>query len=125
MKSYRDLDIYNESFQLALDVHRLSLKMPQYELYETGSQVRSSSKSITANIVEGYGRKMYKAEFVRFLIFAHSSCEETIVHLNFIGKLYDDLKKEANLLTEKFTELSKKIFRFIEYVEKDWKVYRC
>lgn len=122
MKSYRDLDIYNESFKLALDVHRMSLKMPQYELYETGSQVRRSSKSITANIVEGYGRKIYKAEFIRFLIFAHSSCDETIVHLNFISELYKDLKEDVNKLIEKYSDLSKKICRFIEYVEKDWKV---
>lgn len=121
MKSYRDLDIYNESFQLALEVHRLSLKMPSYELYETGSQVRRSSKSITANIVEGYGRKIYKAEFIRFLIFAHSSCDETIVHLNFISELYDDLKEEANKLIGSYTELSKKIYKFIDYVEREWK----
>lgn len=122
MKSYKDLDIYNESFQLALDIHRLSMRMPQYELYETGSQVRRASKSITLNIVEGYGRKTYKAEFIRFLIFAHSSCDETIVHLKFISELNENLKQAADILIEKYTELSKKIYKFIEYVDKEWKV---
>lgn len=122
MKSYRDLDIYNESYQLALEVHRLSLKMPQYELYEIGSQVRRSSKSITANIVEGYGRKKYKAEFIRFLIFAHSSCDETIVHLKFMSDLYNNMKDEAENLIKKYTELSKKIYKFTEYVENEWKI---
>jgi four helix bundle protein len=121
MKSYRDLDIYQESYQLALDVHKLSLKLPNYEMYETGSQVRRSSKSITANIVEGYGRKIYKAEFIRFLIFSHSSCEETIIHLNFIRDLHNNLIEEADIFIERYTELSKKIYRFIEYVEKEWK----
>jgi len=119
MKSYRDLDIYQESYQLALDVHKLSLKLPNYEMYETGSQVRT--KSITANIVEGYGRKIYKAEFIRFLIFSNSSCEETIIHLNFIRDLHDNLIEEAYIFIERYTELSKKIYRFIEYVEKEWK----
>ncbi len=122
MKSYRDLDIYNESYQLALEVHRISLKMPKYELYEIGSQLRRASKSITANIVEGYGRKVYKAVFIRFLIFAHSSCDETIVHLKFISDLYENLKEEAAALIEKYTELSKKMFKFIDYVEREWKV---
>jgi len=122
MKSYRDLDIYQESYQLALDVHKLSLKMPQYELYETGSQIRRSSKSITANIVEGYGRKMYKTEFIRFLIFSHSSCEETIVHLNFINDLYNNLIEEVKIYIDRYIELSKKIYKFIEYVENEWKV---
>jgi len=122
MKSYRDLDIYVESYQLALEVHRLSLQMPQYELYETGSQIRRASKSITANIVEGYGRRKYKAEFIRFLIFSHSSCDETIVHLKFISDLYSNLKEEADVFIERYTELSKKIYKFIEYVENEWKV---
>jgi len=121
MKSYRDLDIYQESYQLALDVHKLSLKLPNYEMYETGSQVKRSSKSVTANIVEGYGRKIYKAEFIRFLIFSHSSCEETIIHLNFIRDLHNNLIEEADIFIERYTELSKKIYRFIEYVEKEWK----
>ena len=121
MKSYRDLDIYQESYQLALDVHKLSLKLPNYEMYETGSQVKRSSKSVTANIVERYGRKIYKAEFIRFLIFSHSSCEETIIHLNFIRDLHNNLIEEADVFIERYTELSKKIYRFIEYVEKEWK----
>ena len=45
--------------------------------------MRRSSKGITSCIVEGYGRRKYKAEFVKFLIYAHASCDETIVHLNF------------------------------------------
>ncbi|MCX5798940.1 MAG: four helix bundle protein, partial [Proteobacteria bacterium] len=84
MKSYKDLDIYKLSYDLALKVHAKSLKLPSYEMYEEGSQVRRSSKGITSCIVEGYGRKKYKAEFNRFLIYAHASCDETILHLNFI-----------------------------------------
>lgn len=122
MKSYADLDIYNISYSMALDVHRLSMKLPKYELYETGSQVRRSSKSITANIVEGYGRKKYKLDFIRFLVFSHSSCDETVVHLNFIKDLYEHLKEEATQLIEKYTELSKKLYKFIEYVETKWRV---
>ncbi len=83
MKSYRDLDVFQISYELAIAVHRVSLKLPKYEMYEEGSQVRRSSKSITANIVEGYGRRRYKLDFIKFLVYAHASCDETIVHLNF------------------------------------------
>ncbi len=81
MNSYRDLDIYNSAFSLALDVHYLTMKLPKYELYEQGSQIRRSSKSIKNNIAEGFGRRRYKAEFIRFLIFAHASCDETVSQL--------------------------------------------
>ncbi len=49
MKSYRDLDIYKIAFELSIKVHHLSLKLPKFELYEQGSQVRRSSKSIKDN----------------------------------------------------------------------------
>jgi four helix bundle protein len=120
MKSYRDLEIYNLSYDLAIEIHELSLKLPKYELYEQGSQIRRSSKSIKDNIVEGYGRKKYKQEFIRFLIFAHSSCDETISQLNMIS----DIHYKENPLSElikKYEELSKKIYRFIQYVDKEWK----
>ena len=51
--SYRDLEIYTISLQLFYQLHSLSLRLPKYELYELGSQVRRSSDSIVSNIVEG------------------------------------------------------------------------
>lgn len=66
MKSYNDLDIYQISLALFFKVHPASLLLPKYELYELGSQVRRSSDSVVSNIVEGYGRKRYKAEFFDF-----------------------------------------------------------
>ena len=56
MSSYRDLDVYNISLELFYIVHPVSLKLPKYELYELGSQLRRSSDSVVTNIVEGYGR---------------------------------------------------------------------
>jgi len=120
VKGYADLKIYNTSFELAHEVHKMSLTLPKYELYESGSQVRRSSKSITANIVEGYGRKRYHAEFIRFLIFSHASCDETIVHLKMINLNHFNNEK-LNDLIDKFHQLSKQIFNFIDYVEKNWK----
>lgn len=71
--SYRDLEIYTTSLELFYKLHPLSLKLPKYELYELGSQIRRSSDSIVSNIVEGYGRKRYKADFVKFLVYAWKS----------------------------------------------------
>ena len=59
MTGFKKLEIYNLAYQLALEVHQMSLKLPKYELYEQGSQVRRSSKSIKDNIAEGYGRNKY------------------------------------------------------------------
>lgn len=80
-KSYRDLEIYQLSFEHAMKIHKISLKLPKYELYEEGSQSRKSSKGVTSCIVEGYGRRRYKNDFIRFLTYAQAPCDETEVHL--------------------------------------------
>jgi four helix bundle protein len=72
MKSYRDLNIYKESKKLAIDIHKLTLSLPKFELYEEGSQIRRSSKAVSTSIVEGYRRRKYKADFIRFLIYAQA-----------------------------------------------------
>ncbi len=121
MKSYRDLEIYRLSYDLAVEVHRFSLTLPQYEMYEEGSQVRKSSKGITSCIAEGYGRKKYKAEFIKFLVYAHASCDETILHLSFLRDTHNDTASKVKPLLDSNEELGGKINRFIQYVEKEWK----
>ena len=117
MKSYKDLEIYNLAFDLAIKVHELSLKLPKYELYEQGSQVRRSSKSIKDNIVEGYGRKKYKADFIKFLVYSHASLLECVSQLEMIDKLYKI--KDVKILLSEYDTLGAKLYNFIKYVEKD------
>ena len=115
MKTYKNLEIYQEAYKLAIEIHLMSLKLPSYELYEQGSQIRRSSKSIKSNIVEGYGRRRYKLEYVRFLIFAHSSCDETISHLNMINDLHFPNTPLTDLI-EKYDHLGRRINKFIQYI---------
>ena len=120
MSGYRDLEIYNISFELAFKVHTLSLKLPKFELYEQGSQIRRSSKSIKDTIAEGYGRRRYKAEYIRFLIFAHASCDETNSQLDMLILLYPDIHELAELKPS-YENLGGKINNYIQYVEKKWR----
>lgn len=121
VKSYKDLDIYRLSYELAVDIHKLSFELPKHELYEEGSQLRRSSKGITSAIVEGYGRKKYKADFIKFLIYAHASCDETILHLNFIKDTNQIDGGKMDSIISKYDVLGRKINRFIKYVEDHWK----
>ncbi len=121
MKSYKDLEIYKLSYDLAIKIHKMSLQLPKYEMYEEGSQVRKSSKGVTSCIVEGYGRKKYKADFIKFLIYAHASCDETILHLNFIKDIHKLDENRLRIIIDEYDELGRKINRFIQYVEKEWK----
>ncbi|MBF0475291.1 MAG: four helix bundle protein [Deltaproteobacteria bacterium] len=120
MKSYRDLEVYVLSYSLAVKTHQVTLSLPKYEMYEEGSQLRRSSKSVTSCIVEGYGRRKYKGEFIKFLIYALASCDETVVHLNFIKDIHHQ-QEEIDLLLSDYNHLGAKINKFIQYVEEHWK----
>jgi four helix bundle protein len=52
MKSYRDLEIFQIAYKLAIEVHSMTMSLPKYKLYEQVSQLRRSSKSIKDSIVE-------------------------------------------------------------------------
>jgi four helix bundle protein len=120
MKSYKDLDIYNLSLNLFYKTHQVSLKLPNYELYELGSQIRRSSDSVPTNIVEGYGRKKYKADFIKFLTYSYASNLETLCHFEKIQMLYPDFENEIKLLQNDYDILGAKIFNFTKYVENNW-----
>ena len=115
--SYRNLEIYTLAHSLGVAIHKFSLRLPKFELYETGSQLRRSSKSISANIVEGYGRRRYKADFVRSLVFAQSSCDETVEWLEYVRDCHEGFLEECLPLLEKMDELGRKLNRFIQTVE--------
>jgi four helix bundle protein len=93
-------------------------KLPKFEMFEEGTQIRRSMKSVRSNIVEGYGRRRYKAEFVHFLTYAQASCDETMDHLEMLfetGSLTDE--ELFGNLRERLNELGRKINLFTQSVE--------
>lgn len=118
--SYKKLEIWQLSRELAIDIHKMSLgSLPKFEMYETGSQIRRSSKSIRSNIVEGYGRRRYKNEFIKFIIYALASTDETIDHLETLfetGSLAD--KELYQDLNQRLNTLGKMINNFLKAVQK-------
>ncbi|MBL7875867.1 MAG: four helix bundle protein, partial [Cyclobacteriaceae bacterium] len=63
--SYKKLEIWQEAKKLSITIHEMTLKLPKFEQFEEAQQIRRSSKSVRSNIVEGYGRRRYKADFIR------------------------------------------------------------
>ncbi len=65
MAGYEDIALYQLAKKLAVEIHQLTLdELPKFEMYEEGSQIRRSSKSIVANFVEGYGRRRVIAQTI-------------------------------------------------------------
>jgi len=117
--SYTKLQIWEISREVVILIHNMTLNdLPKFEMFEEGSQIRRSSKSVKSNIVEGYGRRRYKQEFVRFLIFAISSNDETFDHLETLWSTKSLQNKEIyEAIKEKVTILGKKLNLFIQSVE--------
>ena len=118
--SYKKLKIWQLARELVIDIHKMTLhKLPKHEMFEEGVQIRKSIKSVKSTIVEGYGRRRYKQEFIRFLIYAIASNDETIDHLEtlFDTESLTD-KKLYETIHDKLEILGKRLNLFIQSVER-------
>jgi len=75
LKSYKDLTVWQRTYQLCLETYRLTSCFPAEERYGLVSQVRRAAVSVPSNIAEGYGRRT-TGEYLQSLSIASASlCE--------------------------------------------------
>jgi four helix bundle protein len=119
--SYRKLEIWKLARELVVDIHRMTIeKLPKFEMYEEGSQIRRSIKSVKSSIVEGYGRRSYKQEFLRFLSYALASNDETVDHLETLYETESLTERELfEALSDRLDKLGRKINLFMQSVERE------
>ena len=116
--SYRNLEVWKLSCECVIEVHAMTFSLPKFEQYEEGQQIRRSVKSVRSNIVEGYGRRRYKQEFIRFIIFSIASLDETIDHLEILFETSSLSNKNLyDSIHTKLIILSKKLINFLKAVE--------
>lgn len=119
--SYKNLEIWQEARTLVIDIHEMTLKkLPKSELYEEGSQIRRSIKSVKSTIVEGYGRRRYQQDYIRFLTYAIASNDETIDHLETLYETDSLNDKELyQNLHDRIEILGRKLNKFIQAIGSD------
>jgi four helix bundle protein len=119
ISSLSDLECFKLSYVLAMDIFKVTRYFPKEERYSLTDQVIRASRSVAANIAEGWGKRGFDKEFKRHLIYALGSIEETKTWLQFA--------KDCNYVEqEKFKELfsrcelvGSKIFKLYE----KWKTF--
>jgi len=102
VKSFEELKVFQKSYKVSLEIHKITLEFPKEVQYGLGSQIRRASKSICANIAEGFGKSFVSNnEFRRFIQIAIGSADEMRVwmryclDLDYIDKtLWSKYKKE-------------------------------
>jgi four helix bundle protein len=116
--SYKDLEVWKLARELVIDIHRMTLvALPKFEMFEEGSQIRRSIKSVKSTIVEGYGRRRHKQEFIRYLTYPLASCIETTDHLETLFEtksladdtLYNDLHQRLDILGRKLNSFRQSV----------------
>jgi len=112
IKSFGDLEVYKESYDLAITINKNVNKLPIFERNDLGSQLRRASKSVPANIAEGWAKRRFEKQFKIHLDSAIGSANEMEVHismakdLGFWDKVFcDDLLKRYRFLGGKLTNL--------------------
>ena len=116
--SFEELQVYQKAYAVSLEVHRRSLEMPSVEQYELASQMRKASKSICANLAEGYGKsKASPAEFKRYIQVSLGSAEEMVVWIQYCFDLgYITFEQKEEWLS-RYQEIA----RMLQGLYKSWR----
>jgi len=120
IKSFEDLDVYQRSYKVAMEIFYKAKAFPKEERYSLTSQIIRSSRSISSNITEGWAKREYENYFKQHLVHAMGSNAET--------KNWISFARDCNYISEKeFEELAKKleiIGKMLTKLHQNWTSYK-
>jgi four helix bundle protein len=114
---WKDLIVWQKAHALVLEIYKVTADFPEKERYGLTQQIRRSSASVAANIVEGKSKKTDK-EFSAFLYNSRGSLEETRYHLLLSRDLGYIADKQYDLLENLSTEVSFLLNKLISSISK-------
>ena len=121
IKSFLDLEVYKESFRLSLEIEDLLKSYPASEKFLLADQMKRASRSIPAQIAEGYARRESLKDFQRYIRDCVGESNEMMNHL-LLSKHKGYIKKVgyADELIERYTILGKKLTN----LKNNWQNFR-
>ena len=118
LRGHRDLKVYQLAYSLAMDIFRESRTFPQEERYSLTSQIRRSSRSVAANIAEGFRKRQYPNMFVSKLADADAEATETQVWLDFARDSGYLSTEHHDDLVARYEEIGRMLHAMIERPER-------
>ena len=98
IKTHEDLEVYQIAFKAAMEIFELSKRFPTEEKYSLTDQIRRSSRSVCANLAEGWRKRRYKAAFIAKLSDSEAEAAEVQVWLKFAVECnYLEVEKARDL----------------------------
>lgn len=119
IKTFRDLEVYKESYDLMLIIHRSLNTFPVYERNDLASQMRRASKSCPSNIAEGWAKRRFEKEFKKHLDSSIGSANEMEVHIETARDLNYWSKDFCENLLKRYQQLGGKLTN----LRRNWKTF--
>ena len=116
--AFEDLEVFKRAYRVSLEVHRISLEFPQIEQYGLADQIRRASKSICANLAEGFGKQSQSlAEFKRYIQISIGSADEMRVWIRYCLDLGYIDQTQWQSWRDEYQEIAK----MLQGLAKSWK----
>lgn len=119
IKTIKDLRVYNLSFALAMEIFNLTKKFPKEEQYSLTDQMRRSSRSVPANIREGFAKRKFVKVFIKHLHDAIGSSEETRTWLDFSLNCGYINSSDSERLNQSYDEVT----AMLHALQSKWKAF--
>jgi four helix bundle protein len=117
IQTHRDLLVYQKAFTTAMELFERSKQFPKEETYSLTDQVRRSSRSVCANLVEAWRKRRYQAAFISKLSDAESEAAETQVWIEFAAKCGYLEREQAEILYRAYDDILRTIVGMITHPE--------
>ncbi|WP_228413796.1 four helix bundle protein [Chryseobacterium sp. CH21] len=118
IKFHQDLKVYQQSFEIAQLIYELSKSFPKEELYSLTDQIRRSSRSVTANISEAWGKRKYEKSFIAKLTDSEGEARETQTWLQFAFACHYMNEEQYNILHKKYNQIIGMLVNMMSQSEK-------
>ena len=116
LKNYKELNVWQKSYELCLNIYRITAKFPNEEKYGLTSQIRRSAVTIPSNIAEGYGRKT-TVDYIRMLYIAYGSVCELETQILLAGDLGFIEKGELGTAKKHIAEIERMLKALIKSLD--------
>lgn len=117
-RGFKDLKVYQLSFQLSLEIFELTKNFPKEEKYSLVDQIRRSSRSVCANIAEAWYKRRYPKSFISKLVDSAGEAGETEVWIDFAFEHHYLNEKQKSKLSDRYSEVGKMLNSMINQPEK-------
>lgn len=117
-QGHKDLIVYKKAYAAAMEIFKETKNFPKEETYSLTDQIRRSSRSVCANIAEGYRKRIYPKHFVSKLSDSDGECAETMVHLDFAKDCGYISEVKYKLIIEEYLQVGKMLGSMMNSPEK-------